>query len=109
MSGCGADVTCLCTGLDTPVHIFGDNQESCPLAGNEPVFRQMLASLWFRHGVPLDALHDVTVPAPVRSAAGYRSGFVAAVKPAGDPVPLLLLQEAAAHERFQQRRDKVKS
>ena len=47
------------------------------------------------------------VPLEVHSAVGHRSGFVATVKPARDAIPLLLVQEAAAHERFQVRRDKV--
>ena len=37
----------------------------------------------------------------VRSAVGCRSGFIAAVKPACDVIPLLLVHEATAHEHFQ--------
>ena len=68
----------------------------------------MFASLWFCYGVPLlGGAHTGAIPLEVRSAVGYRSGFVAAMKPARDAIPLLMLQEAAAHERFQARRDKV--
>ena len=106
--GAVRDASCLCHGLDTPAHLFGDDHPSCPLAVHEPIFRQMLASLWFRCGVPLLGCAPVgPVPLEVRSAVGYRSGFVAAVKPARDAIPLLLVQEAAAYERFQVRRDKV--
>ena len=68
----------------------------------------MLASLWFRNGVPLLGCSCVgAVPLEVRTAVGYCSGFVAAVKPARDAVPWTLLQESSAHERFQVRRDKI--
>ena len=68
----------------------------------------MLASLWFRNGVPLLGCSRVgAVPLEVRTAVGYRSGFVAAVKPARDAVPWTSLQESSAHERFQVRRDKI--
>ena len=84
------------------MHLFGDDCPSCLLAVHELIFRQMLASLWFRYGVPLlGGAHTSTIPLEVRSAIRYRSGFVAAVKPARDAVPLLMVQEVAAHERFQ--------
>jgi len=68
----------------------------------------MLASLWFRHGVPLLRNREAgAIPREVRVAVGYRSGFVAAVKPARDAVPWKLLQESSAHGRFQVRRDKI--
>ena len=68
----------------------------------------MFASLWFRYGVPLlGSAHVGAIPQEARSAVGYRSGFVAAVKPARDAIPLALVQEAAAHKRYQVRRDKI--
>ena len=95
------DACCMCEGLDTPAHLLGDDDPSCQLAVHAPVFRQMLASLWFRHGVPLLGGSRVgTVPLEVRTAFGYRSGFVAAVKPVHDAVPWTTLQESSAHERF---------
>ena len=106
--GAVRDACGLCGGLDVPAHLLGDDDPLCPLAANAPVFRQMLASLWFRHGVPLLRNQEVSViPREVRVAVGYRSGFVAAVKPARDAVPWKLLQESSAHERFQVRRDKI--
>ena len=75
---------------------------------HEPTFRQMLASLWFCYRVPLlGGAHINAIPLEIRSAVGYRSGFVVAVKPARDAVPLLMVQEAAAHEYFQVRRNKI--
>ena len=91
--GAVRDACGLCGGLDVPAHLLGDDDPLCPLAANAPVFRQMLASLWFRHGVPLLRNREVSViPREVRVAVGYRSGFVAAVKPARDAVPWKLLQ-----------------
>ena len=70
--------------------------------------RQLWAGVWFPYGVPLlGCVPDGSVPPTVRSAVGYGGGFVAAVKPARDAIPLLLVHEAAAHARFQVRRDKV--
>ena len=58
--------------------------------------------------MPLLSNREVgAIPKEVRVAVGYRSGFVAAVKPARDAVPWNLLQESSAHERFQVRRDKI--
>ena len=106
--GAVRDACCLCEGLDTTAHLLGNDDPSCPLAVHTPIFRQMLASLWFRHGVPLlSDLNVDAVPLEVRAAADYCSGFVAAVKPARDAVPWTQVQESSAHERFQVRCDKV--
>ena len=106
--GVVSNASCRCRGMDTPAHLFGDDHVSCPIAVHEPIFRQMVASLWFRYGVPLLGCAPVgSVPLEVSSAVGYRSGFVAAVtvKPARDAIPLV--QEATAHECFQVRRDRI--
>ena len=96
-------------GLDTPAHIFGDDDPSCPLAAHEPIFRQMLASLWFCRGVPLlGGLNVSMVPRDVCAVVGYCSGFVAVVKPARDAVPWTSIRESSAHERFQVQHDKIK-
>ena len=106
--GAVRDTSCMCQGLDTPAHLFSNDHSSCLLAMHEPIFRQMLASLWFRYGVLLlGDVHTGTIPLEVRLAVRYRSGFIVAVKPARNAVPLLMVQEAAAHERFQIRRDKI--
>ena len=102
------DTCCLCKGLDTPVHLLGNDDPSCPLAVHTPVFRQMLASLWFCNSVPLLSSSCISVvPLEVRTAVGYCSGFVAAVKPVHDAVPWMLVQLLSAHECFQVWCDKV--
>ena len=103
------DTCCSCQGLGTLAHLFSDGQPVCPLAVHEPIFWQMFASLWFCYSVPLlsDA-HVSAIPQEVRSAVGYQSSFVVAVKPVQDAIPLVLVQEVAAHEHFQVWCDKVK-